>query len=397
MREGIRLGKLFGIDIGADYSWAFVFLLMVWNLTAAFGHWHPSWTFAASVGLALVAAMLFFASVVAHELAHALVARTYGIPVHDIRLFLFGGVSNIEREPPSPRAEFMMAIVGPLVSLGIGLNLLVLAAIFLPIVDASRGWEAFASLGPVLTLVLWLGTVNLVVGTFNLIPGFPLDGGRILRAALWAAEGDLHKATLQASNVGQAVGWGFVVAGIAMFFGAHIPFFGHGPVSGLWLAFVGWFLSSAAQGSYRGMLVQDVLAGVRVENLMRRSGYVLPSEATVASAVREWFMRSAEHAFPVVDESGLLGIVAVGDVRKVPEEAWARTSVSDIMTPVARLTSTTPSEDAATALRKLSRLDVEQLPVLAEGRLVGMLERRDVARWLEIRLGPHHLGAPRTA
>lgn len=397
MRDGIRIGRLFGIDIIVDYSWVFLFVLMSWNLTAAFGEWHPGWTLLGCLALAIVAALCFFASILAHELAHSRVAKAFGIPVLDIRLFLFGGVSNIEREPPSAKAELWMAIVGPLTSLVLGMSLLVAGTLLVPEIDPGRGWEVFASLGPLSTLMLWLGAVNLCVGVFNLVPGFPLDGGRVLRAALWAVEGDLHKATLQAASVGQAIGWTFMIGGIAMFFGAHIPLFGHGTVSALWLVLVGWFLSSASRRSYESMVLQDILEGVRVVNLMRRRGYSLSPETTVLEAVHGWFMPSAEHAFPVVADGRLIGLVCTGDVRKAPEHEWSRSLVTDIMTPTSQLTLVTPTEDASSALRKLARIDVEQLPVVEGGRLVGMLERRDIARWLELRVDHEHIGGARHA
>ena len=396
MRDGIRIGRLFGVAVVVDFSWVFIFLLMSWNLTVAFGQWHPDWTLPLSLGLAVVAALLFFLSVLAHEFAHALVATSFGIPVREIRLFLFGGVSNIEREPPSAKSEFLMAVVGPIVSIGIGLNLLFAASWFLTNVDPTRGWDAFVSLGPLPTLLLWLGAINLGVGIFNLIPGFPLDGGRILRAALWAAERDLRKATREASTVGQAIGWMFIVAGIAMFFGVGIPLLGRGPVSGLWIAFIGWFLRSASERSYRSLLVQDILEGVKVASLMRRKGYALPPDTTVGAAVHEWFMRAAQHAFPVVDAGRLLGLVSVSDIRNVPQTDWGR-AVTAIMTPTERLAVTTPAEGLDSALQKFAQRDVEQMPVLDDGVLVGMLERRDVARWLELRLDPRTLGTPRAA
>jgi len=399
LRNGIRLGRVFGIRVTLDLSWIVVFLLVCWNLTMVFGSWHPAWALFECALLAVVAAALFFASVLAHELAHSLVAQTQGIPVSEIRLFLFGGVSNLQREPTSPEAELATTIVGPLTSLLFGGAMLLAATFFVPIVPPDRALEAIAATGPVGTLLLWLGAVNVGVGLFNLIPGFPLDGGRILRSLIWYSTRDLRTATLWSSTIGQIVGWGFVLLGVAMFFGLRVPFFGSGPAAGLWLGFIGWFLASAAHASQRNVHLQDAFEGVTVRQLMRRTRYVMPSETTISDAAQQWFMRTSEHAFPIVDEHGrFAGLLTTNDVRKVPETAWEDTPVTAAMTPLDALTVTTPSESATEALRKLAEANVEQLPVVREatGELVGALERRDVARWLELRVGPptRHLHRP---
>jgi Zn-dependent protease/CBS domain-containing protein len=391
LRNGIGVGRIFGIRVTLDLSWIVVFLLVCWNLTMVFASWHPAWALIECVVFAVVAAVLFFGSVVAHELAHSLVARTQGIPVSEIRLFLFGGVSNLQREPASPEAELLTTIVGPITSLAIGGAMLLLSTFFVPIVPPEHALEAIAASGPIGTLLLWLGAVNIGVGLFNLIPGFPLDGGRILRALIWSATRDLRKATLWSATVGQIVGWGFVLVGVAMFFGLHVPFFGQGPAAGLWLAFIGWFLASAAHRSSRNVHLEDALEGVTVRQMMRRTSYVMPAETTIGDAARQWFMRTSEHAFPVVDENGqFVGLVTASDMRKVPENAWDDTRVTEAMTSLGTLKTATPSETATHALAKLAEVDVQQLPVLREatGELVGTLERRDVARWLELRVGP---------
>lgn len=384
MQGGVRIGRILGIDLVIDSSWAFIFLLMTWNVTIAFLEWHPTWGFVASVALATLTALLFFASVLAHELAHALIAVSLGMRVTNIRLFLFGGVSNLEREPTSARAEALMAIVGPALSIGIGLNLIAIATRLIPSFDPRDPVATFAQVGPLATLLLWLGPTNLMLGIFNLVPAFPLDGGRVLRALLWRATNDLSKATLWASTIGQVIGWAFVLVGIAKFFGA----FGGGAIGGLWLAFIGWFLATAAARSYASLRIQEALAGLPVAQLMRRSGTVVPQSATVKMLVEEWFLRSGDHAFPVLDDDHrFVGLVSSGDVRRSPREAWSLTTVAEIMTPLDRLVVVAPSEEVISALHKLAQIDVEQLPVLDDGSsLVGILERRHIARWLELRL-----------
>jgi Zn-dependent protease/CBS domain-containing protein len=386
MHGAFRIGRVFGIEIALDWSWVLVSLLMTWNLTVLFGQWHPTWAIGPSSLLALVAALLFFASVLAHELAHSWVATHFGMTVRQIRLFLFGGVSDIEREPPSARVEIWMAIAGPLLSLGLGLLLTALAGLSLARVPdvASDPVAAVAALTPFQTLVFWLGPVNVGIGLFNLIPGFPLDGGRVLRGILWSVTNDLHRATAIATAGGRFVGLAFILCGFAMTFGVSVPFFGSGS-GGLWLALIGWYLRSAAERSFGTFLTEEMLEGLRVGHLMRRRGLSLAPSQTLRAAVDDTFMRSSEHASPVLDAGGrLLGLLCVADVRKVPREDWNRVTVFDAMLPLASLAVVTPDDSAYDALQKLGRLDVDQLPVIEAGVLVGMLTRADIARWLAL-------------
>jgi Zn-dependent protease/CBS domain-containing protein len=397
MRDGIRLGRLFGISLTLDFSWILIFLLITWNLTAMFWQWHPEWGMA-NLGVAVAASLLFFASVVAHELGHALVATAWGLPVREIRLFLFGGVSDIEREPPSPLAEFVIAIVGPAVSFVIGLTCVALSGLFLRNGDLSDPGALIAGLDPLRTIILWLGPINLIIGTFNLIPGFPLDGGRVLRAALWRITGNLRRATRWASATGQAIGWSFVLLGIAMLFGARVPFFGHGTGSGIWLALIGWFLSSAAARSYQGLVVQETLEGVTVNQLMRRSGPEVEADTTIGAVVSELLTRAGETVLPVFHDGVLVGLVSATDVRRAPRESWPFTPVVSVMTPREKLVTVSPSDSAASAMKTLVERNVEQVPVIADGQLVGMLDRNAVARWLEMEMAMARTSqTPRTA
>ena len=385
-RHGARLGKLFGIEIEIDASWFFIFVLVTWNLAAQFSQWHPEWRFALDVATALAASVLFFASVLAHELAHSLVARARGLPVHRITLFLFGGVSNLEREPASPGTEFVMAIVGPLTSVFLGFLFLTLgsrapAGVQLALSDPVK---ALAHLSPLSTLLFWLGPVNILVGLFNLVPAFPLDGGRVLRSLLWGATKNLRRATRWASQIGSLIAWLFIFAGVAMVFGARVPFFGSGFIGGLWIAMIGWFLHNAAVSSYRQLVVSDLLEGVPISRLMRREMPTVPTDITVGQLVHDWLIGTDERAFPVLESGRLAGLVCLEDVRKLPRDRWDSTPVREIMTPVERLKVMPPQEDAATALREITRLDVRQVPVVDGGDLVGLLRRQDFVRWLQL-------------
>jgi len=385
VRRGLTIGKIFGIGIRVDWSWLLILLLVIWNLATTFSGFHQDWGWALVWGMAVVAALLFFGSVLVHELAHSLVAKARGIPVRDITLFLFGGVSNIQHEPESPGGEFLMAILGPIASIAIGGILLSIAFIDTGLrVIVTDTAQVLGRLGPLLTLVVWLGSINVTVGLFNLVPGFPLDGGRVLRSILWKVSGNLRRATRWAVGVGQMIAWLMILAGIAMTFGVRIPFFGMGLGSGLWLAFIGWFLNSASVQSYRQVVIHDVLEGVPVSRMMRVDPPTCQADCTVARLIHEHILGTDDQAFPVLEDGQLVGLVTLEDVRRVTRSAWDTATVRGIMTPTGKLVVVTPAEDAGQALEKLTSVDVRQLPVVHDGRLVGLLRRRDIIRWLQL-------------
>jgi Zn-dependent protease/CBS domain-containing protein len=386
MGRGIRIFRVFGIDIRIDWSWLLIFGLVAWNLSVVFSQTHADWGLPLSVGIALTASVLFFGSVLLHELAHSLVANARGMSVRNITLFLFGGVSNIEREPPSPGTEFLMAVVGPLTSIVLGVVLILIASTAgaMPGAAMADPQQLVARLSPLTTLLAWLGSVNVFVGLFNLIPGFPLDGGRLVRSVLWAATGNLRRATRWASWLGQGLGWLMIGAGIAQVFGLQIPLLGGGTISGLWLAFIGWFLSSAASQSYRQVVVHDILEDVPVGRVMRSSPPSVPSDITISSLVHDHVMQTDDHAFPVVDGEHFVGIVTLDDLRSVSRDAWNATTVGQVMTPRDELVTVTEDADAAEAMTLLQRRDVRQLPVTRNGNLAGLLRRRDIIKWLQL-------------
>jgi Zn-dependent protease len=384
MRTGFRVARLFGINVFIDWSWIFIFLLVTWNLAAAvFPAIHPDWEFGLILAISVAASVLFFVSVLVHELAHSLVAKARGLPVRSITLFIFGGVSNIEREPPSPLTEFLVAVVGPLTSVGLGFLLLYLAQINTGIITGDPA-QFLAQLDPLTTMLIWLGSINILLGIFNTIPGFPLDGGRILRSILWAISGNLRRATRWATFVGQAIAWLFIVTGIAMVFGFQVPILGTGILPGLWLAFIGWFLNNAASQSYQQMVVQDILEGVPVSRLMRTETPTVEPHIPISALVDDYIMGTDERAFPVMDNEQLVGLVCLEDIRKVPRQEWDATLVHQVMTPAERLEVVSPRDDATEALRKLGSKDFRQAPVVQGNQLVGMLRRRDILRWLQL-------------
>jgi Zn-dependent protease/predicted transcriptional regulator len=378
---GISLGSIFGIRIRIDWSWIFIFVLVTWNLAASvIQPAQPGWGNGVAIVLAVIASLLFFASVLAHELAHSLVARRFGLPVRDITLNLFGGVSTIQREPPSPRVEFLVAIVGPLTSIILGIIFLLLGGLSVNAVQHPT--TTLARLNPISGLLLWLGAINILLGLFNLIPGFPLDGGRVLRSIIWAAVGNLRRATHWASWVGQAVAFLLIVIGISMVFGTNVPVFGTGVVGGLWLAFIGLFLNSAAVQSYQQVVIQDLLTNVPVSVLMHRPVPTVQANDTIATLVHDHMTGTDDHAFPVLQGEHLVGIVCLHDIRKAPREAWDTTPVSTVMTPEPQLAVVSPQDDARSALETLVGRSINQLPVVQNGEVIGMLRRRDILDWL---------------
>jgi Zn-dependent protease/predicted transcriptional regulator len=392
--NGIQLGRLFGIRIALDWSLIVIFLLVTFNLGGAlFPSWHPNWGPALTWTVAIAAACLFFVSILLHEIAHALVARAYNIPVRRITLFLFGGVADIEEEPSSPKGEALMAAVGPATSIALGIAFGILAGVLAqtPSDLADHPMLALSHMGPLATLLTWLGPINVLVGVFNLLPAFPLDGGRILRAILWATTHDLQRSTRWASGIGQTIGWLLMVTGIAMAFGVTVPIFGRGFVGGVWLMFIGWFLSSAAALSYRALLFRKVLEGVPVRRLMRQTLPSVIKDDLPVSALVDEFMRTAQDVMLTEGES--IGIVTLKDVQKVPRAQWDTMTIAEIATPVEKLTAVSPHDDAYQAVRRLNREQLDSMPIVENGSIVGILRSQDVSRWLELQReqtsGPH--------
>lgn len=382
---GISLGKLAGIGIRIDWSLLIIFALIVFELGArAFPNWHPEWGTGLIWGMALATAVLFFASVLLHELSHALVAKAQGIPVRQITLFLFGGMTQLEAEPASPKAEFWMAVVGPVVSviIGIAASLGGVALVGEPLRVAAESGDpvalqsALAGAGPAATLLLWLGPVNLLLGVFNIIPGFPLDGGRVLRSILWAITKNLRKATRWASRVGQVFAWALMAWGVLNFFSGVW-------ISGLWLLLIGWFLNHAARASYQQLLIRQALEDVPVSQVMRSSFASVPPDMPVDEFVRDMALASEQELFPVEVGGTLLGTISVDQVRGVPRDSWPNISVQEIMVPAARLPALPPDAGAEQALLELSRNDIDQLVILEGRKLLGFVRRGDLVRWLD--------------
>jgi Zn-dependent protease/CBS domain-containing protein len=395
---GLRLGRIAGIEIAVDWSLLIIFWLIFSALAiGVFPAWHPEWNVAQCGVTALAAALLFFGSVLLHELSHALVGRVHGVTIRRITLFMFGGMAQMENEPPSWRAELYMAIVGPLTSLAIGFGCLWFVAVVAgPLdIDPQQPQAAFARLGPLTTLLAWLGPVNIFLGIFNMVPGFPMDGGRVLRAVMWAITGDLRRATQAASRVGQGFAFLLMSAGLMMLLGLRVPLLGGGFVNGLWLALIGWFLNNAAVMSYRELLVRQSLEHVPVARLMQTQFTRIDPQMRVSTLVDEELMPSGQRAFPVERDGELVGLVSLADLRKRPRETWADSTVAEIMTPVKALVCLAPQQDAMEALALVAQGNLNQLPVVDSGKLVGLVRREDILKWLAVHGEPAARGASR--
>jgi Zn-dependent protease/CBS domain-containing protein len=368
-RGSLSIGTIAGIRIGLHPSWFVIAFVITFMLAASLPESFPGWQPALYWIVAAIVAALFFASVLAHELSHAFVARRFGVEVRDITLFIFGGAASLEQEAPAPRAEAVVAAAGPLTSLLIGGVLLVLTEVIgQPQLQATIGW---------------LANVNIALGIFNLIPGFPMDGGRILRALLWKLRGDQMAATRNAAAVGRGFGYLLIAVGVWLAFQFENLF------SGIWLALIGWFLSSAAESAVVQMSVERSLRGVKVRDVMEAEPpSVLPNE-TVADLVNDRLMRGDHRSFLVQHaDGGLAGIVTLTDVRRLNREDWPNARVTDVMTRYGDLETVGPDDPVESALGVLQRREVNQLPVVTDGgrTVVGLLTRAGVLRLIDTRL-----------
>lgn len=370
MTKELRLGRIFGIEIAVDYTWFIIFLLIASGLaTGSFTRFLPDLSPLMRWLIALVTALLFFASVLLHELAHSVVARRFGLPVSGITLFLFGGVSKLTAEPKSPRVEFVMALAGPLTSLALG-GLFFLLAILVRPLDGG----AFA------TIFRWLGFVNGFLAAFNLIPGFPLDGGRVLRAGLWHWSRNLSESTRIAATFGQGIGY-------LMIIGGFLTYFLGGDFGDLWLALIGWFLVNSARSSYQQMVLQDALGGIPVGAVMTTEVDTIPAEVILDHAVHDYIMARNHPAFPVVAGDGrLVGLLCIDDIRRVPREAWSHVTAGQVVAGLTTQHTIASTTSAWEALVRMSEGRCGRLLVMDGGQLRGIISRTDIMRITRSRL-----------
>lgn len=370
MKSQVKLATVFGVELGLHYSWLIIALLITFSLVAQFHATNPSWNGAVIWAAAIITGVLFFAGLFVHELSHALVAKARGIPIHKITLFLLGGMAQIEGEPSRPSTEFWMGIIGPITSGVLGLVLLAFARIV--------GWHPGAAPAtPGLAVLVWLGYINLLLGAFNMIPGFPLDGGRVLRAIIWWVTNDARRSTVIAARVGQVVAVLFIGYGVFRFFaGAGI--------GGLWIAFIGWFLLQAAGASYLQSQMTTILNGVRVLDLMSTDFLTISPDASLDQFVHE-ILRTGRRCALALDGDRLLGLITPQDVRAIEPGERPRMTVKDAMRPAGELHFVSPEMAATQLLEIMAREDVNQLPVTSGGKLLGIVTRAHVLQALQVR------------
>jgi Zn-dependent protease/predicted transcriptional regulator len=366
MENSFKLGRVAGIEIGIHYTWLFAFGLIAWSLAEGFfPAYYPGWGAVTYWLVGVVSALALFASVLVHELAHSFVALARGHGVHSITLFIFGGVSSLKAEAEDPKDEFLISVVGPLTSFALG------AVCWL----ARQG--VAPSNAPPAAILTYLAFINVMLGVFNLLPGFPLDGGRVLRSLVWAVTGSLRRATEVATYVGQGMGFLLIFWGVAQLLRGDF-------LGGLWIAFIGWFLNSAAETTRRQHLVQESLRGIQVAQLMNPHLPLVSPETSVEEFVFEHVLREGKRAVLVVHDGRLAGIVSITDAKKIPQDVWDTTTVAQIMTPVP-LKTVSPDTDLNVALQLLVDGTLNQLPVVQGEQPVGLLSRADVLRFLQLR------------
>lgn len=361
LTRSVALGRVLGIPLGLDYSWFLIFALVTWSLGSSyFPEQYPGWSTGLYWTIGLATSLLFFLSVVLHELGHSVIALRNGIPVRSITLFIFGGVAQIGREPGSPGVEFRVAIAGPIVSFA-------LAGLF-----GVLGWLG-TSLAPFAALASYLAYINGSLALFNLIPGFPLDGGRVFRAIVWKVTHSFRRGTEIAGGAGHLFAWLFIFLGVWQMFSGN---FG----GGLWIAFIGWFLQNAATASVQQMTLERLLAGHTVSEIMTREYPTLAPEVTLEQLVHDHILSTGRRYFPVVRAGRIEGLLTLHDVKAIPRERWAATRADQAMTPLARLRIAHSSDGLGMALQEMTQDGVNQLPVIdtASGDLVGVLARGNV-------------------
>jgi len=364
LRHAIPIGRIFGITVDLDYSWFLIVGLLAWMLAVSY---FPA-AFRTSTAeywlLGVVTAVMLFVSVLIHELGHSIVAQGYGLEVPRITLFLFGGVSQIAAEPPNAGAEFWIAVVGPLVSFA-------LAAFFWeiePLFAWSPGWFA---------VLKYLALLNLILGIFNLVPGFPLDGGRVLRAVVWKATGGYQRATAVAATTGRFFGF------VLIFWGVWDVLRGDF-INGLWIAFIGWYLESAAGAQLQMEAAKALMSEHRVADAMRQDFPRIGGETTLEEIVERFVMTGNSRYFVVSGENGTRGLVTLGTIQSEPRQAWGSTTAAQAMIPAEKLRRATPEEGLWAALEQMGRDGINELPVMEGGEIVGMLSSEDIMHYLQV-------------
>ena len=371
MQPHLRLGRIAGIEIGIHYSWIFIAVFITLSLGAHFAEVNPQWTIGVIWSAAIITGLLFFVSIVVHELGHALVASARGLPVRSITLFALGGVASIEKDAADARTEFWMGIAGPLTSVGIGAVCTGLAWVL------GSGMNVTPA-DPLMAVLVWLGYINIMLAAFNMIPGFPLDGGRVLRAAVWGVTGNADRATRIAARIGEGVALLFIMFGVWQFFsGAGI--------GGLWIALIGWFLLDAAGAAYLHVDTLATLKGLRVRDIMADDCLRIPARTPLQIFADDYVLRTGQRCFAVEKDGQIEGLITAADLKQIDRDRWTQVTVGAVMRPLNRLHTVTPDTTVVDALQAMGREDLNQLPVVSNGRMEGMLSRSRIVQVLQAR------------
>jgi Zn-dependent protease len=367
MRGSLNLGTILGIPIRLHVSWVLIAVLITWTLAAGyFPQEYPGWNAGTYWLVGAITSIFFFASVLIHELGHSVLALREKVPVKSITLFIFGGVAEIGREPPTAGAEFRIAIAGPLSSLG-------LAALF-------GGMGAILADNAALAAPMaYLSRINLLLAGFNMIPGFPLDGGRVLRAALWAFGGSFQNATKWASRAGRVVAYGFIL------FGAGQILLGGGFLNGLWIAFIGWFLNNAAESSYQQVLLRDTLSEVKARSVMTQECLTVSSGLGVDRLVEDHVLAGGQRCFFVADNGSMEGLITLHNLRSVPRAQRVGLTASQVMTRIDDVLRVHPEDDLWSVLQQMDEHDVNQVPVMDNDHFLGMITRERLLHDIRLR------------
>ncbi len=367
----IKLFRLFGFEVGIDWSWFLIALLITWSLAVGlFPSLYPDLAGGTYWWMGVVGALGLFLSVVIHELSHSLVARTQGMEMRGITLFIFGGVAEMSEEPTSPRGEFLMAVVGPFTSLALG-------GIFWGILQGARAADWSISVQGILS---YLALINVVLAGFNILPAFPLDGGRVLRSAVWKATGSLRRATRITSWTGSGLAFLLIAVGLmSLFAGAWL--------AGIWWGLLGLFLHGAAQASYRQLLVRQVLEGEPVHRVMNDQPLTVPASASVDDVVENYVYRYHHKMFPVVENGGTLaGCVTTRHIRDLPREEWPQRKIGELADQCSEQNVIDANADAIRALTKMNRYGISRMMVVEDGQLRGVVSLKDLSRLIALKL-----------
>ncbi|MEJ2508383.1 MAG: site-2 protease family protein [Gammaproteobacteria bacterium] len=355
LESSIRIGSVAGIRIGIHYTWFIIFALLSFSLYAVLGSQHPDWGSRTALLTAVLTALVFFASIVLHELGHSIVAISRGIRVQSITLFIFGGMAQTEGDADTAATEFWVAIAGPLVSLALAAAFYLLNQVF--------------TVGPLGEALAWLATINLLVALFNLVPGFPLDGGRVFRAAVWGITGNAQKGMQWAVMSGRIVAYGLMGYGVLIALQTGYL------LNGIWFVAIGWFLLSAAEASGRQYSVEHLFAAVRVRDIVQHDVPRVEAGRSLLEWIDHEVLVTGERAALVGEGSDVVGLVTLSDCGKVPREAWDRTRVAEVMTPARQLHTVDMDASIRDVLDLMQRHALNQVPVLERGRLTGWIDR----------------------